>query len=71
MKTLNNLYLLAVNLTKYSKGAYLSGINVFNHLSQAIQMLTTDVTSFKSALKRFLYHHSFYSMKEHYQHNWS
>jgi hypothetical protein len=56
-RALNNLYLPAVNLTKYSKGAYISGIKVFNHLPQAIKMLSTDVTSFKFALKRFLYHH--------------
>jgi hypothetical protein len=36
---LNNLYLLAVNLTKYNKCAYISGIKVFNHLPQTIKML--------------------------------
>jgi hypothetical protein len=64
-RPLNNLHLPAVNLTKCNKGAYIysiSGIKVVNHLPQAIKMLVTDVRSFKSALKRFLYHHSFYSM---------
>jgi hypothetical protein len=66
----SNLHLPAVNLTKYSKGAYISGIKAFNHLPQSIKRLATDEASFKLALKRFLYHHSFYSMREFYQHNW-
>jgi hypothetical protein len=28
----NNLHLQTVNLTKFNKGAYFSGIKVFNHL---------------------------------------
>jgi hypothetical protein len=52
----------------YSKGAYIVGIKVFNHLPLSIKVLATD-TSFKTALKRFLYH-SFYSMNEYYQQNW-
>jgi hypothetical protein len=28
-----------VKLTKYAKGAYVSGIKVFNHLPQSIKML--------------------------------
>ena len=41
-RALNNLYLPAVNLRKYNKGAYISGIKVFNHLPQTIKMLATD-----------------------------
>jgi hypothetical protein len=70
-KALKNLHLLAIIVTKYSKGAYIAGIKVFNHLPLSLKMLATDTTSFKTALKRFLYHHSFYSMKEYYQQNWS
>jgi hypothetical protein len=69
-RALKNLYLPAINVTKYSKGAYIASIKVFNHLPLSIKVLTTD-TSFKTALKRFLYHHSFYSMNEYYQQNWS
>jgi hypothetical protein len=61
-----NLHLPAVNLTKYSEGAFISGINVFNHLPQSIKRLATDEASFKHALKRFLHQHSFYSMQEYY-----
>jgi hypothetical protein len=52
-----NLHLPAVNLTKYSKGAYVSGIKAFNHL-QSIKRLGTDEASIKCALMRFLYRHS-------------
>jgi hypothetical protein len=67
----NNLYLPEIKVRKYSKGAYIAGIKVFNHLPLTIKMLVADMTSFKTALKRFLYHHSFYSMNEYYQQNWS
>jgi hypothetical protein len=69
-RALKNLHLLAINVTKYSKGAYIAGIKVFNHLPLSIKVLATDTISFKTALKRFLYH-SFYSMNEYYQQNWS
>jgi hypothetical protein len=68
-RSLNNLHLPAVNLTKCNKGAYISGINVFNHIPQAIKMLVTYERSFKYALKRFLYHQPFYFMNEYYQFN--
>jgi hypothetical protein len=67
-RSLNNFHLPAVNLTKCNKGAYISGIKVFNHLPQAIKMVT-DERCFKSALKRFLYNNYFYSRNEYYQYN--
>jgi hypothetical protein len=70
-RTLNNLHLLAIHITKFSKGAYIAGKKVFNHIPLSIKVLATDTTSFKTALKRFLYHHSFYSKNEYYQKNWS
>jgi hypothetical protein len=57
----NNLHLPIATLLKFNKGAYVSGIKVFKHLSQYIKTLTNDQKCFKSTLKRFLYHHSFYS----------
>ena len=63
----NNLHLPVVNLKKFNKGAYISGIKVFNNLPQSIKILANNEKSFKSTLKRFLYHHSFYSMNEYYQ----
>ena len=45
--------------------------NIYNqvrlHLPQYIKALTNDHKYFKSTLKRFLYHHSFYSMNEYYE----
>jgi hypothetical protein len=63
-----DIHMPAVKLTKYEKGAYIAGIKVFNHLPQSIKILVHEEKSFKSTLKRFPYHHSFYSMNEYYQH---
>jgi len=63
----NNLHRPKANLSKFNKGAYISGIKVFNHLPQYIKALTNDHKYFKFTLKRFLYHHSFYSMNEYYE----
>ena len=58
----NDLYLPLVSLSKFNKGAYVSGIKVFNHLPQYIKELINNQTYFKTTLKMFLYYHSFYSM---------
>jgi hypothetical protein len=63
----NNLHLPIANLSKFNKGVYISGVKVFNHLPQYITTLANDQKCFKSTLKRFLYHHSFYSMDEYYE----
>jgi hypothetical protein len=63
----NNLHRPIANLSKFNKAAYISGIKVFNHLPQYIKALTNDHKYFKSTLKRFLYHHSFYSVNEYYE----
>jgi hypothetical protein len=57
-----------INLTKYEKQAYVAGIKVFNHLPQSIKILADNEKSFKVSLKRFLHHHTSYSMQEYYQH---
>jgi hypothetical protein len=62
-----NLHLSTVNLDKFDKGAYITGIKAFNHLPHSIKGLVNDEKGFKSTLKRFLCHHSFYSMNEFYQ----
>ena len=62
----NDLHLPLVSLSKFNKGAYVSGIKVFKHLPQYIKELINNQTHFKSTLKRFLYYHSFYSMNEYY-----
>jgi hypothetical protein len=62
-----NLHLPKVNLAKFDRGVYITGMKVFNHLPQSIKRLVNDEKDIKSTLKRFLCHHSFYSMKEFYQ----
>jgi hypothetical protein len=64
-----NLHLPTVNITKYYKGPYISGLKAFNHLPRHINSLANDMKSFKTSLKRFLYHHSFYSIEEYYEYN--
>jgi hypothetical protein len=64
-RALRNLHLPVINVTKYSKGAYIAGIKVFNHLPLSVKVLATDTTTFKTALKRLLYHHDYYRQ------NWS
>ena len=63
----SNLHLPTCNLTLYQKGAYFSGINLFNHLPQTLKHLSSDIKAFKPALVRFLKLHSFYSVKEYLQ----
>ena len=63
----NNLHPAFTNLTKYNKEPYVSGIKVFNHLPQYLKALDHNSLHFRSSLKRFLYHHSFYSMEEYYE----
>ena len=41
----------------------------FNHLPRHIKSLANDMKFFKTPLKRFLYHHSFYSIEEYYEYN--
>ena len=65
-KSNNNLHLPIVNLTKYTKGAYFSSIKVYNHHPEYIKSLSSDQKRFKYTLKRFLCHHSFYSIQEYY-----
>ena len=63
----NNLPCPIANLSKFNKGAYILDINDFNHLPQYTKSLTNDHKYFKSTMKSFLYHHSFYSMNEYYE----
>ena len=62
----NNIHPALANLTKFNKGPYMSGIKMFNHLPQYLKTLDHNSVHFRSSLKRFMYHHSFYSMEEFY-----
>ena len=55
-----------VNLTKFQKGVYYSGIKIFNNLPHDIKDLANDITLFQNALKRFLLINSFYNSEEYF-----
>jgi len=56
-----NLNLPQANLPIYQKGAYYSGIQIFNNLPLEIKNVDGNQKKFKSALKKFLYTYSFYT----------
>ena len=64
-----NLHMPTVNLSKFHKGPFISGTKAFNHLPRYLKLLSCHVKCFKISLKRFLYQHSFYSVKEYYELN--
>jgi hypothetical protein len=66
-KNNNNLHPALANLTKFNKGPYTSGLKIFNHLPQYLEALDHNSKHFRSSLKSFLYHHSFYSLEEYYE----
>jgi len=60
----SNLHQPIANLSKYHKGAYYSGIKVYNSLPTQIKDLSADRKQFGHALKSFLYSHPFYTLDE-------
>jgi len=62
----NNIHLPIVNLSKFNKGAYFSGIKVSTHLPEYFKKLSNDRKCFTTTLKRFLYQYSFYSSEEYF-----
>ena len=58
------LHLPQANLTIYQKGAYYSGIKIFNKLPLEIKNVACNQKKFKIALKKFLHTHSFYTLEE-------
>jgi len=47
----------------------LDAVVLKNYLLLHIKSLANDMKSFKTSLKRFLYHHYFYSIEEYYKYN--
>jgi hypothetical protein len=64
-----NLHQPMTNLTTYQKGMYYSGIKVFNSLPTQIKDLSHNSKQFISALKNFLYLHSFYTLGKYFSCN--
>ena len=54
------------NLSIYQKGAYYTGIRVFNSLPPQIREISHNRHHFKHILKEFLYTHSFYTLDEYF-----
>jgi hypothetical protein len=63
----NNLFPPSVSLTNVQKGAYYSGIKIFNNLPVKLKELSNDLKSFEVALKRFLLDGSYYSLNEYFE----
>jgi len=66
----NNLYLPQANWTIYQKGAYYSGIKIFNNLPLEIKNVAGNQKKFKIALKKFLQTYSFYTIEEYLNQSW-
>jgi hypothetical protein len=62
----SDLYLPSVHLSKVQNGVYHSGVKVFNCLPPRIKSLSTDVSKFKAALKRFLLEASYYTNQKYF-----
>ena len=60
-----NLHPPIANLTKFQKGVYYSGIEIFSNLPD-IKDLANEITLFRNALKRFLLINSFYDSEEYF-----
>jgi len=63
----NNLHSTLSNLTKFNKGPCISGIKAFNQLPHHLKALDYNSSYFRTSLKRFLHHHSFYTIDEYYE----
>ena len=68
-RSANNFLLPITNLTKYKKGAYYTGIKIFNYLPAHIENVANETQVFKKTLKRFLLDNSFYSIDEYFNAN--
>jgi hypothetical protein len=63
----DNLYTPQANLSVYQKGAYYSGVEIFNKLPSNVKDANDNITKFKTTLKRFLYANSFYTLEEYFE----
>jgi hypothetical protein len=63
----NNLYTPQANLSVYQKGAYYSGVKIFNKFPSNIKDVNGNITKLKTTLKRFLYVNSFYTLEEYFE----
>jgi DNA integrity scanning protein DisA with diadenylate cyclase activity len=57
-------YLPQANFTMYQKGAYYSGIKIFNNLPVEIKNVADKLKKFNVNLKQLLYTYSFYTLEQ-------
>jgi len=60
----NNLYLPQANLNIYQKGAYYSGIKIFNNFPLEINNVASNQKKFKISLKKILHPYSICTIEE-------
>ena len=60
----SNFFQQTTHLTMFHKSPAYAGVKIYNHLPDNIKVLACDIKSFKRALKKYLYEHSFYSVDE-------
>jgi hypothetical protein len=63
-------YLLQANWTIYQKGAFYTGIKIFNNLPLEFKNVAGNLQKFKTALKQFLYSYSFYTLDKYFNQLW-
>jgi len=61
------LYQPSVNVTKYQKGVYYTGVKVFNMLPVYIKTEFDNPKKFKGVLQKCLCENSFYSLDEYFE----
>jgi hypothetical protein len=63
----DNLYTPQAHLSVYQKGAYYSGVKIFNKVPSDIKNVNGSITKFKNFLKKVLYVNSFYTLEEYFE----
>jgi hypothetical protein len=61
------LFPSSTSFMKVQKGAYYSGIKMYNSLPKELKQLSNDQKSFEPALKRFLHANSFYKLSKYFK----
>jgi len=59
-----DLHIPSVTVTKVQKGAYYSGITLFNYIPSSVKRIAGDTNKFKHALKMYLMEKYSYSVEE-------
>jgi len=62
-----NFHQPSVNVTKYQKGVYYLGVQMFNMLPSYIRTESDNPKKLKVILQKFLYKNSFYSLDEFFE----